>query len=105
MGEINAMEKNKNNHIRWLGLRLTKKRAIYLTVLSIIGSSFFAVSIFFAVPVLLYITTNIYPDDKVTYTYTLLLSISNLIASSICIGIFGYTLSKVKTFRKSLKNQ
>ena len=105
MGEVNAMEKNKNNHIRCLGLRLTKKRAIYLTVLSIIGSSFFAVAIFFAVPVLIYARTNIYPHDKINYTYTLLLSISNLIASSICICIFGYTLSKVKTFRKSLKNQ
>jgi len=103
MGEVKAMEKNKNNHIRWLGLRLTKKRAIYLTVLSSIGSSFFAVAIFFAVPVLYYARTNIYPYDKITYTYTLLLSISNLIASSICIGIFTYTLHKVKTFRKALK--
>ena len=41
------MEKNKNNHIRWLGIRLTKKRAIYLTVISSIGSSFFAVAIGF----------------------------------------------------------
>ena len=99
------MEKNKNNIIRWLGIRLTKKRAIYLSVLSSIGSSFFAVSIFFAVPVLYYARTNIYPHDKITYTYTLLLSISNLIASAICIGIFFYALSKVKAFRKSLKNQ
>ena len=99
------MEKNKNNEIRWLGIRLTKKRAIYLSVLSSVGSSFFAVAIFFAVPVLIYARTNIYPHDKINYTYTLLLSISNLIASSICICIFGYTLSKVKTFRKSLKNQ
>ena len=99
------MEKNKNNHISWLGIRLTKKRTIYLTVLSSIGSSFFAVSIFFAVPVLYYARTNIYPHDKLTYTYTLLLSIVNLIASAICIGIFSLTLSKVKTFRKALKKQ
>ncbi|GAG98479.1 unnamed protein product, partial [marine sediment metagenome] len=39
------------------------------------------------------------------YTYTLLLSISNFIASVICIGIFSYTLSKAKTFRKALKKQ
>jgi len=99
------MQKNKNNQISWLGIRLTKKRSIYLTVLSSIGVSFFAVSIFFAVPVLIYARTNIYPQDITTYTYTLLLSISNLIASAIYIGIFGYTLSKVKAFRKSVKNQ
>jgi len=99
------MEKNKNNHIRWLGIRLTKKRAIYLTVLSGICSSFFAVSIFFAVPVLIYARTNIYPHDKLTYTYTLLLSISNFFACAICICIFSLTLSKVKTFRKALKKQ
>ncbi len=99
------MEKNKSNQIRWLGVRLTKKRAIYLTVLSSIGSSFFAVAIFFAVPVLYYARTNIFPQDKLTYTYTLLLSISNFLACVICIGIFYYTLSKVKTFRKALKKQ
>ena len=99
------MQKNKNNQIKWLGISLTKKKSIYLTMLSSIGSSFFAVAIFFAVPVLIYARTDIFPYDKVMYTYTLLLSISNLIASSICIGIFGYTLSKVKMFRKSLKNQ
>jgi len=99
------MEKNKNNHISWLGIRLTKKRSIYLTVLSSTGSSFFAVAIFFAVPVLYYARINIYPHDKLTYAYTLLLSIVNLIASSICIGIFSLTLSKVKTFRKALKKQ
>ena len=98
------MEKNKYNQISWLGIRLTKKRAIYLTVISSIGSSFFVVSIFFAVPVLIYARTNIYPHDKIIYTYTLLLSISNLIASAICIGIFFYALSKVKAFRKSVKN-
>ncbi len=99
------MQKNKNNQIKWLGISLTKKKSIYLTMISSICSSFFAVAIFFAVPVLIYARTDIFPYDKVMYTYTLLLSISNLIASSICIGIFGYTLSKVKMFRKSLKNQ
>ena len=99
------MEKNKYNQISWLGIRLTKKRAIYLTMISSIGSSFFAVSIFFAVPVLIYARTNIYPHDTITYTYTLLLSISNLIAGAICSGIFFYALSKVKAFRKSVKNQ
>lgn len=99
------MQKNKNNQIKWLGISLTKKKSIYLTMLSSIGSSFFVGAIFFAVPVLIYARTDIFPYDKVMYIYTLLLSISNLIASSICICIFGYTLSKVKTFRKSLKNQ
>ena len=99
------MQKNKDNHLSWLGVRLTKKRAIYLTVISSIGSSFFAVAIFFAVPVLYYARTNIYLHDKLTYAYTLSLSISNFLASIICIGIFAYTLSKVRTFRKSLKNQ
>ena len=99
------MEKNKSNQIRWLGVRLTKKRAIYLTVISSIGSSLFAVAIFFAVPVLYYARTNFFPHDKLTYTYTLLLSISNFLACVICISIFYYTLSKVKTFRKALKKQ
>jgi len=99
------MEKNKINQISWLGLMLTKKRAIYLTVLSGTVSSFFACSIFFAVPVLYYARINIFPYDKVTYFYTLLLSISNFLASAICIGIFTYTLSKAKTFRKAVKNQ
>ena len=97
------MEKNKNNHMSWLGVRLTKKRAIYLTVISSIGASFFAVAIWFAIPVLIYARTNIYPYDKITYTHTLLLSISNFLASAICIAIFTFTLNKVKVFRKSLK--
>ena len=105
MGEKKTVEKNKNNQISWLGISLTKKRAIYLTVLSSIGSSFFACSIFFAVPVLYYARINIYPYDKVTYTYALLLSISNFLASAICIVIFSYTLSKVRTFRKAVKKQ
>ena len=99
------MQKIKNNHISWLGIRLTKKRALYLTVLSSIGSSFFALSVFSAVPVLYYARTNIYPNDDLTYFYTLLLSISNFLASAICIGIFSLTLSKAKSIRKSLKNQ
>jgi len=105
VGEIKAMEKKENNDIRWLGLILTKKSAIFLSVLSSIGFSFFASSIMFTFPVLRYIMTNIYPYDKLTYFYTLLLFISNFIASSICICIFSHTLSKVRTFRKSLKNQ
>ncbi len=104
-GENKTMEKNKNSQISWLGLRLTKKRTIYLTVISSIGLSFFAVAISFAVPVLIYARTNIYPFDDVTYTYTLLLSITNFLASAICIGIFSLTLSKAKAFRKSVKNQ
>jgi len=99
------MEKNKNNRIRWLGVNLTKKRTIYLTVISIIGSSFFAVAIFFAVPVLIYARTNIYPQDKLTYFYTLSLAVSNFFASAICIALFFYTLSKAKTYRKALKKQ
>ena len=99
------MEKKKYNDIRCLGLSLTKKRAIYLTVLSSVGLSFFATSIMFTLPVLYYARTNIFPNDKLMYFYTLLLSISNFLASIICIGIFSLTLSKVKTFRKSLKKQ
>ena len=105
IGKKKTMQKNTNIDLYWLGLRLTKKRAIYLTVISGTVSSFFSLAIFFAVPVLIYARTNIYPHDKITYTYTLLLSISNLIASAICISIFFYTLSKVKAFRKSVKNQ
>ncbi len=103
-GEKKTMEKSKNNEIRWLGIRLTKKRSIYLTIFSSICASFFVVAIFFAVPVLIYARTDIFPYDKMMYAYTLLLSISNLIASAICIGIFFYALSKVKAFRKSVKN-
>jgi len=72
VGEIKAMEKKKNNDIRWLGLILTKKSAIYLSVLSSIGFSFFASSIMFTFPVLRYNMTNIYPYDKLTYFYTIL---------------------------------
>lgn len=103
MGEKKTMQKNQNRNISWFGIRLTKKRTIYLTAISSIVSPIFVGAIFFAVPVLYYARTNIYPYDKLTYTYTLLLSISNLIASSICIGIFTYTLGKLRTFRKSLK--
>ena len=99
------MEKNKNNQISWLGLMLTKKRAIYLTVLSTIGSSFFATSVMFTLLVLQFLMTNISPDDNMMYFYTFLLFLSNFIASSICIGIFSYTISKARTFRKSLKKQ
>ena len=99
------MENKKNTDIRWLGLILTNKSAIYLTVLSSIGASFFATSIMFTFPVLRYNMTNIYPHDKLIYFYTVLLWVSNLIASSICICIFSYTLSKVRTFRKSLKKK
>jgi len=80
VGEIKAIE--KKNDIRWLGLILTKKSAIFFCVLSIIGLSFFASSIMFTFPVLLYNMTNIYPYDKLTYFYTLLLFISNFIAST-----------------------
>ena len=104
-GENKTMEKNKDNDLRWLSIRLTRQNAIYLMVISSIVISYFATSIFFAVPVLYYARINNYPYDKITYTYTLLLSISNFIASAICIGIFSLRLSKAKTFRKSLKNQ
>ena len=99
------MEKNKYNQINWLGIRLTKKRSIYLTIFSSICASFFTVSIFFAVPVLIYARTDIFPYDKTVYTYTLLLSISNFLACAICSSIFYYSLSKAKEFRKSVKNQ
>ena len=97
------MEKDKDNDLRWLSIRLTKQNAIYLMVISSIVISYFATSIFFAVPVLIYARINIYPYDKITYTYTLLLSISNFLASALCIAIFTYELNKVKVFRKSLK--
>jgi len=99
------MQKNNKNYVRWLGLKLTKKRAIYLTLIGGTVSSFFSVAIFFAVPVLIYARINIYPYDTLTYTYTLLLSISNFLASSICIGISSYTISKVRKFRKVGKKQ
>ena len=99
------MQKNKNNQINWLGIRLTKKRSIYLTIFSSICASFFVVAIFFAVPVLIYARTDIFPYDKMMYTYTLLLSISNFLACAICSSIFYYSLSKVKAFRKVLKKQ
>jgi len=105
VGEIKAMEQKKNKDKKWLGLILTKERAILLSVLSSIGLSFFALSIMSTWPVLRYNINNIYPYDKLTYFYTLLLFISNFIGSCICICLFSYILSKVRTFRKSLKNQ
>ena len=97
------MEKNKNNNINWLGVRLTKKRAIYLTVLSSSGSAFFPLILIDSLWVLKYNNTTVFLDDKLIYSYILLLILSNFIASTICISIFAYTLSKVKKFRKSLK--
>ena len=97
------MEKNKNNHISWLGLRLTKKRATYLTVLSSFGSAFFPIILIDSLWVLKYNNTTVFLDDKLIYSYISLLILSNFIASIICIGISAYTFSKVKKFRKSLK--
>lgn len=99
------MEKKKNNDIRCLGLILTKKSAIYLTVLSSIGVAFSPLILIDSLWVLKYNNTTVFLDDKLTYFYISLLILSNFIASSICICIFSYTLSKVRTFRKSLKNQ
>jgi len=97
------MEKNKNNHINWLGVRLTKKRAIYLTVLSSTGSAFFPLILIDSLWVLKYNNTTVFFDDKLINSYISLLVLSNFIASTICIGIFVYTFSKVKKFRKFLK--
>ena len=89
----------------WIGLRLTKKRSIYLNILCTIGTSFFASSIIFTLPVFQFIMTNISPDDELTYFYTLLLFTSNFIASVICIIVFSLTLSKDNKFRKAVKKQ
>ena len=98
------MEKNKNNHIRCLGLRLTKKRAYYLLVFCIISFGFSYLLFYNALEVLLD-TPKLKEYDVSIYYKVLFLGFSNLFISFGFMGICGYTLSKVKTFRKSLKNQ
>ncbi len=104
MGEIKAMEKKKNNDIRWLGFNLTKKKAYYSLVLSIFGSFLFTMLMFNALEVLLD-ARNIYQYDISLYFQILILGFSNLILSFIFDGICAYTLKKIRLFRKSLKNQ
>ncbi|MHA1104823.1 MAG: hypothetical protein ACTSPN_03780 [Promethearchaeota archaeon] len=95
----------KNQQIdRWFGISLTKKRTYYLLVFSIIGFGFFTLLMFNALEILLD-TPNIYEYDVSIYYKVLLLGFSNLIMSLGFIGICGYTLRKIRLFRKSLKIQ
>jgi len=99
------MEKNKNNHINWLGVRLTKKRAIYLTVLSSTGSAFFPLILIDSLWVLKYNNTTVFLDDKLTHFYISLLILSNFMASSIVLWISIYTFKKTRVFIRLLKLQ
>ncbi|MEE9377744.1 MAG: hypothetical protein V3V33_06875 [Candidatus Lokiarchaeia archaeon] len=98
------MEKKKNNDIRLLGLILTKKSAYYLSFLSLISFALSFLLMFNALEVLLDART-IYQYDPSLYFPIILLGFSNLMFSSILMGISGYTSKRIRTFRKSLKNQ
>ena len=102
MGEIKAMEKKKNNDIRWLGLILTKKRAYYLLILDLLSTALFFLLIFNALDVLLNART-ISQYNPSLYFPILLLGFSNLFISFIFLGISGHISKKIRLFRKSLK--
>jgi len=98
------MKKEGNIDIKWLGFNLTKKKVYYFLVFSIIGFALFTLLMFNALQMLLD-APNIYEYDISIYYKVLLLGFSNLIISLGFIGICGYTLRKIRLFRKSLRVQ
>ncbi len=104
MSDLIVMKNERNNNIKWLGFNLTKKRAYYLFVLSTIGMFIFFSLMYNAFEVLINAPT-IYDYNISIYFQILLLGFSNLIISLIFIGICGYTLKKIRLFRKFLKVQ
>ena len=95
---------NNQQPDKWFGISLTKKKAYYFLVFSIIGLFLFTLLMFNALEVLLD-APNIYEYDISIYYDILLLGFSNLIISLGFIGICGYTLRKIRLFRKYLKSQ
>ena len=98
------MEKKKDNDTKWLGFNLTKKRAYYLLILDLLSTalSLFLMFIAFGVPLN---ARTIYQYNPSLYFPIILLGFSNLMFSSILMGISGYTSKKIRLFRKFLKNQ
>lgn len=95
----------KNQQIdRWFGISLTEKRAYYLLVFGIIGLGFSYLLFLNALEVLLD-TPKLKEYYILIYYKVLLLGFSNLIISLGFISICGYTLRKIRLFRKSLKIQ
>jgi len=92
-------KKKRSNTIKWLGFNLTKKKAYYLLIFSIISEAFFTFLMFNAFWVLLN-TPTIYQYNTSIYYQILLLGFSNLIISLIFIGISGYSLKQIRIFRK-----
>ena len=90
--------------IRWFGISLTKKSAYYLLVFGIIGYGFSYWLMFNALEVLLD-TPKLKEYDIAIYYKVLFLEISNLIMNLGFMCICGYTLHKIRLFRKSLKIQ
>jgi len=106
LNELKDLKKESNNcALNWLGVNLTKKRAILLRVLSIVGLSFFPLILINSLWVLQYNNTTVFLDDKLTYFYISLLILSNFIASSMVLWICIYTDKKARIFIKSLKFQ
>ena len=106
LNELKDLKKESNNYtLNWLRVKLTKKRAIILRVLSIIGLAFFPIILVNSLWVLLYNNTTVFLDDKLTYFYISLLILSNFIASSMVLWICIYTDKKARIFIKSLKFQ
>jgi len=88
--------------VRWFGISLTKKSAYYLLVFGIIGYGFSTLLMFNALEILLD-TPQLKEYDIAIYYKVLFLEISNLIMNLGFMGICGYTLHKIRLFRKSLK--
>jgi len=95
--------KNQQND-KLFGISLTKKRAYYLLVFSIIGYGFSTLLMFNALEVLLD-TPKLKEYDVSIYFKVLFLGFSNLFMSFGFMGICGYTDQKIRLFRKSLKIQ
>lgn len=95
---------NNQQPDKWFGISLTKKRAYFLLVLYIIGMGFSTLLMFNALEVLLD-ARNIYEYDISIYYNILLLGFSNLFISLGFMGICGYSVGKIKSFRKYLKSK
>jgi len=98
------MKHEGNDNVKWLGVDLTKKRACYLLVLNTIGMGIF-VFLGYNAWVLLLNADIIYDYNRLIYYQILSLGFSNLVITFIVTSMFGYTLKKIRLYRKFLKVQ
>jgi len=102
LSELITIKKEGFPPIKWLGFNLTKKKAYLLCIFSILGHALFFLLMMNALSVLLNSRT-VYSYNNSMYFQILLLGFSNFMISLIFIGICGYTLKKIRLFRKSLR--